>query len=54
MADQALSLLLVLGIYNMNIENTTRFLEGSDFTKIIEYQEDWKRVLRWWRNKRSG
>jgi hypothetical protein len=54
MGDQALSLLLVLGVYNMNIENTTRFLEGSDLTKGIQYQEDWKRVLRWWRKKRGG
>jgi hypothetical protein len=54
MTDQALSLLLVLGVYNMNIENTTRFVEGSEFTRLIEYQENWKRALRWWRNKRGG
>lgn len=54
MADQALSLLLVLGIYNMNIENSTRYLESSDFTKGIQYQEDWKELRRWWRHKRGG
>jgi hypothetical protein len=55
MSDQALSLLLVLGVYNMNIENTTRFLEASpDWPNILEWQEDWKKVLRWWRNKRGG
>jgi hypothetical protein len=54
MSDQALSLLLVLGVYNMNIENTTRFLEGSYLSKPIEYLEDWKKLQRWWRNKRGG
>jgi len=54
MGDQALSLLLILGVYNMNIENTTRFLEGSEAVWLIEAQENWKDVLRWWRNERGG
>jgi len=54
MSDQLLSLLLVLGVYNMNIENTTRFLEDYGPAKQMQLVEDFKKLQRWWRREHGG
>jgi hypothetical protein len=49
-----LSLLLVLGIYNVDVEDITRTVEDTNVAEVMEAAEDIKNVRRWLRKKRGG
>jgi hypothetical protein len=49
-----LSLLLVLGIYNIQVENFSRMTEDTKTAEFLEVIEDIKRFRRWLRNRRGG
>jgi hypothetical protein len=54
MRDSELSLLLVLGIYNMDTENYKNFQEGTLVNDAAGIYEDIRRFRYWLRNKRHG
>ena len=49
-----LSLLLVLGIYNIQVENFSRMTEDTKTAEFLEVMEDIKRFRRWLRKRRGG
>lgn len=49
-----LSLLLVLGIYNVYVEDRTRAVEDTKVAEVLEVAEDIRSFRRWRRKRRGG